>query len=968
MHSAGIGLFLSYGAGTANVNMSGGSISNYDPWLGGWAGVGWGGNVNWNQTGGTANIFVISGGMSSDAGTLTNMIVNGGLLYLIYHPTIGSGNLAITVGGNGTVKLDDASSVRTSYTVNPGGTIKVSSSAWTTFQNAVSYNGTPVFLPDEGSFKVVTAVPGPESNIWSFTSLDDFASHWLDQNCFEPDWCNGWDLDHSKTVTFKDFSYFAKRPPLACHYYVSPSGSDNNPGTLIQPFATFEKARNTIRGSLLPQGGVTVYIRGGKYFRTTEFDLTSQDCGTSDKPIVYCAYANETPRIIGGIQVDPNWFSTVTSSDPLWSRINSTAKGNVLVCDLSNHGINNYGLLRARGYTGTQRSAMELAFNGSMMQLAKWPNTGFQILTSAVSATSFTYSGTRPSGWINATDPWVQGYWHYDWADDYCHVAGINTSTKTISLSTSPQYGINTTDYSSRRWYAINLLEELDSAGEYYIERQSPNSGRLYFWPTSSINGSEIILSNLGESNELLMNSTGCSNITIKGLSFESCRYDAVHVVNCNNFIIDNCIIRNTGDNGIYIAGSTNLDLRNSKIYANGTGAVSMDGGDRYNLVSSGCKIRNNEIYGFERWERTYRPGIQVSGCGNMVYNNLIYNAPHGAIMFSGNNHDFQYNTIYNVCSETSDCGAIYSGRDWGFRGNIISNNVIRDIISSVAFSGVGAHGIYLDDCFSSAWIHSNIIYNANGFGIFINGGRDNDMQNNVIAKCGVCANATSRAGTYADVTGMTNKINQFNYTQPPWSTAYPALAGIFSGHVPAIEPNGNVLARSIGWTNGSGGAVWQYDSGYGGSGGFNYYIIFWNIANQNPLFIDETNRNLALSDTSPAYTISGFGRIPFERIGLLATKASRPNPVNGKTGVSRTPMLYWAESFDPQSRDVYFGTDYTAVMNATKTSAEFKGNITNYQYAPASLNPSATYYWRIDEYNNDSAVKGDIWQFTTGL
>lgn len=34
------------------------------------------------------------------------------------------------------------------------------------------------------------------------------------------------------------------------------------------------------------------------------------------------------------------------------------------------------------------------------------------------------------------------------------------------------------------RWYAVNILAELDSAGEYYIDRAA---GVLYLWPTAPL-------------------------------------------------------------------------------------------------------------------------------------------------------------------------------------------------------------------------------------------------------------------------------------------------------------------------------------------------------------------------------------------------------------------------------------------------------------------------------------------------
>ena len=52
-------------------------------------------------------------------------------------------------------------------------------------------------------------------------------------------------------------------------FYISETGSDDAPGTEDAPFATIEKARDTIRelaaSDGLPGGGITVYIHGGRY-------------------------------------------------------------------------------------------------------------------------------------------------------------------------------------------------------------------------------------------------------------------------------------------------------------------------------------------------------------------------------------------------------------------------------------------------------------------------------------------------------------------------------------------------------------------------------------------------------------------------------------------------------------------------------------------------------------------------------
>ena len=214
----------------------------------------------------------------------------------------------------------------------------------------------------------------------------------------------------------------------------------------------------------------------------------------------------------------------------------------------------------------------------------------------------------------------------------------------------------------------------------------------------------------------------------------------------------------------------------------------------------------------------------------------------------------------------------------------------------------------------------------------------------------------------------LLEKIEAVNYTQPPWSTAYPALASILDeGYDQAKEPKGNIIRRNIGWLNGQ----FLYEYCNGGCGGFGFYTIENNIT-QDPLFVDEATLNLALRDDSPAYTIPGFVRIPFESIGLLSTtKATRPNPSSGKTNVSTSANLYWAPAYKATQRDVYLGVNLSDVTNATPQSpmGVYKGRQSNTDFDPVtSLSPSTTYYWRIDEIDSEGNLlgNGDIWSFTT--
>jgi Domain of unknown function (DUF4091) len=85
----------------------------------------------------------------------------------------------------------------------------------------------------------------------------------------------------------------------------------------------------------------------------------------------------------------------------------------------------------------------------------------------------------------------------------------------------------------------------------------------------------------------------------------------------------------------------------------------------------------------------------------------------------------------------------------------------------------------------------------------------------------------------------------------------------------------------------------------------------------------------------------------------LAQTYVSKyPTPEHRSTGVEASPTLTWqADSDDVVSFDVYFGEDRNAVLTATPSCSEFKGNQTSREFRPPGvLTPNTSYYWRIDE------------------
>jgi hypothetical protein len=97
-----------------------------------------------------------------------------------------------------------------------------------------------------------------------------------------------------------------------------------------------------------------------------------------------------------------------------------------------------------------------------------------------------------------------------------------------------------------------------------------------------------------------------------------------------------------------------------------------------------------------------------------------------------------------------------------------------------------------------------------------------------------------------------------------------------------------------------------------------------------------------------------------------IGNKASAPYPVDGAIDVDPNVVLSWSPGKDAISHDVYLGTDYNDVNDATPDSNEYKGNYQDNSYDPCGLELDTTYYWRIDEVGVSTTYKGSIWTFTT--
>lgn len=96
--------------------------------------------------------------------------------------------------------------------------------------------------------------------------------------------------------------------------------------------------------------------------------------------------------------------------------------------------------------------------------------------------------------------------------------------------------------------------------------------------------------------------------------------------------------------------------------------------------------------------------------------------------------------------------------------------------------------------------------------------------------------------------------------------------------------------------------------------------------------------------------------------------QAKNPIPSDGNEHIDAdngSHTLSWTAAEGAVSHHVYIGTDADAVLEATDSDSEYKGNQTETTYTATDLYSMLTYYWRIDEVDSEGNVtKGNVWYF----
>ncbi len=734
--------------------------------------------------------------------------------------------------------------------------------------------------------------------------------------------------------------------------YVSPQGRDEWTGKRPEakapdgPFATLARAREEVR-RLKAAGPLTqpvkIVLRGGRYLLYETFALTAADSGTPQAPITYIAFKGEKPLLAG--------CRRVTGFKP-W-------KDKILVAELKGTPLEG---VRFR----------QLFCNGERQIMARYPNLdpkdphgGEWAYVAAVEGPNvrdrFYYTEDVEKNWTHVERAEVGIHPGFDWAWNIVPIKAVDREEKQIILARNVSYDLRIGD----RYFVQNILEELDSPGEWYLD---PQESRLYFWPpVADIERAEVLAPVVGD----LIRLEGASDVTLRGLTIEGCDGTGVVLQNCERSLIAQSVIRNTGSWGISINGGHDSGAKGNDIYATGAGGISLSGGDRQTLEPGRNFADNNYIHHVAVFAKTYNTGINVSGVGNIARHNLIHDTYHAGMTLSGNENVVEYNIVHHTNLGSADTGGIYyCSRDFTMRGNKIQFNIFHHCggfgkdnswapVQGGRVSFSYPHftwGIYLDDPTSGTLVYGNILWAVPICGLHNHGGRDNVWENNIVVDA-PAVNAGMLWDGWIEYPQIIEKLKAVQYEGSPYLRLYPELA-----HYDISHPSGmtglrflrNIFyytAEGSRWLREKNAQSWQGgqllyryftdDIGFKESL-FDYNLVCpppgvelkisfqrqpephkllswteWQATGMDvhsvigdPMFVDPAKHNYALKPGSPALKL-GFKPIPLEKIGPYADELRASWPIVEAPGAAAlgdftTQRFFKLPGYEPVKAELF--------------------------------------------------------------
>lgn len=299
----------------------------------------------------------------------------------------------------------------------------------------------------------------------------------------------------------------------AAELWVSPKGSDGNPGTAVLPLPTVQAALRQARelrrlNDASVKGGITIWVHGGTYALKTPVFLRPEDSGTASSPTIIKAVAGETPVLSGGRAVTGWKKSGKVAGLP------ASALGKVLVAELPlvNGNEPEFRQLWVNGRKAVRARDVQ---DFDLPRILSWNKKTGTLGIPAAWVRRFQKTGFQKPQTLELV-------LHQMWAISNLRVRSLQPKGDTMMVTfQQPEARIQaehpwpapmTADSVRSPFYLCNAIEFLDEPGEWFLE-----GNKLYYWPLPGEKLGEVVFPYL----ENLVSAFGTLDAPVAFVRFE---------------------------------------------------------------------------------------------------------------------------------------------------------------------------------------------------------------------------------------------------------------------------------------------------------------------------------------------------------------------------------------------------------------------------------------------------------------
>jgi len=735
-------------------------------------------------------------------------------------------------------------------------------------------------------------------------------------------------------------------------YFVSPDGNDKNPGTLIKPFRTIQKAVKLVKS------GDICFIRGGRYEESIKINNLK---GKKQKPIIFTAYKDEKVILDGTRSITSNWeaskkgvFSTQLNFD-IWQLFYEDSMMTTARWPNAHMADENFWRLKETYRHGSKKSVPgtiydERPFDSKRERQKEQDGYYHQNIKDGFNTESLAETGVDFTGAIAIMNiaSWMsfasvvtdhesgKEYFNYD-----------TTFANSGSLQKSARKWCNPNDFRPDFWEKKN---QKNGQSYYYFEGPmcldvprewwfDPVTKTVYFIPPDRKNPGGKNVRGKVMSYTLIIDKS--RYLHFRGIDFFGATF---RIASSENITIEN-------SQQLYPAYSKrvlgNLDVPESPLIKN-----------KGNKAESNNRIINC------RFEYTDGMALKIKGGNDIIENCLFHDIDYSCL---GAAHSVQVSLQTTI----RRCTVYNAGASGGFRnGGLIEYNHIFNN-GSLQHDGsgfqMGGFTVKNPPIVRRNWAHSTlkmgIRFDAGLNPKTVNGGGQ------------VLDNVTWNSSGIILKGDKHLAANNLCFNSP-------------LGLIPMIAPKWKSTNKNTIMAN-------NLSNRISANGRKDVQPICKQVTNlvdavelhlRDPKNLDFRPRaNSAIIDAGTIITNTEFSELnqssylgkapdigPYEFgdenywiPGFQYPHASTPIPPDRATDVKIDADLMWLNGYKSNIHAVYFGGDREAVRNADPKSKLYFDKQNSNIFTPPELEPGETYFWRVDAYNADRIESGHVWQFT---